>query len=238
MTGRQTTCLPVADGAGHAVCSSSPWLNGLNVFNTGESYPPEPQRSQCGLPPARHVGDRLGAVPETLLVRPAGGLGGEAFSKRDGVESRGVAPWVVQVPLLDRRRAALSLIVVRTGVATTNPTTSSAASSGTARLVLQALTVGTAALRRNDTSRVAEGASRCAEWFGCDGSVVAGCAIKCRAARSWRNTSRASLRTSGRVGKRGCIGTGASTDRARRHPLRYVVGLTAPSYLRRRSWWG
>jgi hypothetical protein len=26
--------------AGHAVCSSSPWLNGLNLFNTGESYHP------------------------------------------------------------------------------------------------------------------------------------------------------------------------------------------------------
>jgi lysophospholipase L1-like esterase len=25
---------------GHAVCSSSPWLNGLNFFNTGESYHP------------------------------------------------------------------------------------------------------------------------------------------------------------------------------------------------------
>lgn len=25
---------------GHAVCSSSPWLNGLNLFNTGESYHP------------------------------------------------------------------------------------------------------------------------------------------------------------------------------------------------------
>jgi lysophospholipase L1-like esterase len=25
---------------GHAVCSSSPWLNGLNIFNTGESYHP------------------------------------------------------------------------------------------------------------------------------------------------------------------------------------------------------
>jgi lysophospholipase L1-like esterase len=26
--------------AGHAVCSSSPWLNGLNLFNSGESYHP------------------------------------------------------------------------------------------------------------------------------------------------------------------------------------------------------
>jgi lysophospholipase L1-like esterase len=25
---------------GHAVCSTSPWLNGLNLFNTGESYHP------------------------------------------------------------------------------------------------------------------------------------------------------------------------------------------------------
>jgi lysophospholipase L1-like esterase len=25
---------------GHAVCSSSPWVNGLNIFNTGESYHP------------------------------------------------------------------------------------------------------------------------------------------------------------------------------------------------------
>jgi len=25
---------------GHAICSSSPWLNGLNLFNTGESYHP------------------------------------------------------------------------------------------------------------------------------------------------------------------------------------------------------
>jgi hypothetical protein len=26
--------------SGHEVCSSSPWLNGLNLFNTGESYHP------------------------------------------------------------------------------------------------------------------------------------------------------------------------------------------------------
>ena len=25
---------------GHGVCSASPWLNGLNLFNTGESYHP------------------------------------------------------------------------------------------------------------------------------------------------------------------------------------------------------
>jgi lysophospholipase L1-like esterase len=30
----------IASFTGHAVCSSSPWLNGLNLFNTGESYHP------------------------------------------------------------------------------------------------------------------------------------------------------------------------------------------------------
>ncbi len=30
----------IAAFTGHAVCSSSPWLNGLNLFNTGESYHP------------------------------------------------------------------------------------------------------------------------------------------------------------------------------------------------------
>lgn len=30
----------IAPFTGHAVCSSSPWLNGLNLFNTGESYHP------------------------------------------------------------------------------------------------------------------------------------------------------------------------------------------------------
>jgi lysophospholipase L1-like esterase len=30
----------ISSWAGHAVCSSSPWLNGLNLFNTGESYHP------------------------------------------------------------------------------------------------------------------------------------------------------------------------------------------------------
>src|SRR5262249_60710728 len=31
----------IARFTGHAVCSSSPWLNGLNLFNTGESYHPK-----------------------------------------------------------------------------------------------------------------------------------------------------------------------------------------------------
>ena len=30
----------IAAFSGHAVCSSTPWLNGLNLFNTGESYHP------------------------------------------------------------------------------------------------------------------------------------------------------------------------------------------------------
>jgi lysophospholipase L1-like esterase len=30
----------IAQFTGHAVCSSSPWLNALNLFNTGESYHP------------------------------------------------------------------------------------------------------------------------------------------------------------------------------------------------------
>jgi lysophospholipase L1-like esterase len=30
----------IAPFTGHAVCSSSPWLNGLNLFNSGESYHP------------------------------------------------------------------------------------------------------------------------------------------------------------------------------------------------------
>jgi len=36
---------------GHAVCSSSPWLNGLNFFNTGESYHPNRSGNSSGYLP-------------------------------------------------------------------------------------------------------------------------------------------------------------------------------------------
>jgi len=36
---------------GHAVCSSSPWLNGLNLFNTGESYHPNRSGHSAGYAP-------------------------------------------------------------------------------------------------------------------------------------------------------------------------------------------
>jgi lysophospholipase L1-like esterase len=36
---------------GHAVCSSSPWLNGLNLFNTGESYHPNKSGHSAGYLP-------------------------------------------------------------------------------------------------------------------------------------------------------------------------------------------
>jgi len=36
---------------GHAVCSSSPWLNGLNLFNTGESYHPNKAGQSSGYLP-------------------------------------------------------------------------------------------------------------------------------------------------------------------------------------------
>lgn len=36
---------------GHAVCSSSPWLNGLNLFNTGESYHPNRNGHSLGYAP-------------------------------------------------------------------------------------------------------------------------------------------------------------------------------------------
>jgi lysophospholipase L1-like esterase len=36
---------------GHAVCSSSPWLNGLNLFNTGESYHPNRSGHSSGYLP-------------------------------------------------------------------------------------------------------------------------------------------------------------------------------------------
>ena len=40
----------------HAVCSSSPWLNGLNLFNTGESYHPNKSGHSLGyLPLVRAV---------------------------------------------------------------------------------------------------------------------------------------------------------------------------------------
>ena len=38
---------------GHAVCSSSAWLNGLNIFNTTESYHPNRPRQLERLRPAR-----------------------------------------------------------------------------------------------------------------------------------------------------------------------------------------
>ena len=36
---------------GHVVCSSSPWLNGLNLFNTGESYHPTRSGHSAGYLP-------------------------------------------------------------------------------------------------------------------------------------------------------------------------------------------
>jgi hypothetical protein len=36
---------------GHAVCSSSPWVNGLNLFNTGESYHPTKAGQSAGYLP-------------------------------------------------------------------------------------------------------------------------------------------------------------------------------------------
>jgi len=36
---------------GHAVCSSTPWLNGLNLFNTGESYHPNRNGHSQGYTP-------------------------------------------------------------------------------------------------------------------------------------------------------------------------------------------
>jgi lysophospholipase L1-like esterase len=36
---------------GHAVCSSSPWVNGLNLFNTGESYHPSRSGHSAGYLP-------------------------------------------------------------------------------------------------------------------------------------------------------------------------------------------
>jgi lysophospholipase L1-like esterase len=36
---------------GHAVCSSSPWLNGLNLFDTGESYHPNRAGQSAGYLP-------------------------------------------------------------------------------------------------------------------------------------------------------------------------------------------
>ena len=36
---------------GHAVCSGSPWLNGLNLFNTGESYHPNRGGNSSGYLP-------------------------------------------------------------------------------------------------------------------------------------------------------------------------------------------
>jgi lysophospholipase L1-like esterase len=36
---------------GHAVCSASPWLNGLNLFNTGESYHPTRSGNSAGYLP-------------------------------------------------------------------------------------------------------------------------------------------------------------------------------------------
>jgi hypothetical protein len=36
---------------GHAVCSSSAWLNGLNIFNTVESYHPNRNGNSLGYAP-------------------------------------------------------------------------------------------------------------------------------------------------------------------------------------------
>jgi lysophospholipase L1-like esterase len=41
----------IAAFTGHAVCSFSPWLNGLNLFNTGESYHPNRNGHSAGYLP-------------------------------------------------------------------------------------------------------------------------------------------------------------------------------------------
>ena len=41
----------IAAFTGHAVCSSSPWLNGLNLLNTGESYHPNRSGNSAGYLP-------------------------------------------------------------------------------------------------------------------------------------------------------------------------------------------
>ena len=41
----------VAPFTGHAVCSASPWLNGLNLFSTGESYHPTRSGQSSGYLP-------------------------------------------------------------------------------------------------------------------------------------------------------------------------------------------
>ena len=38
----------IGSWTGHAVCSSSAWLNGLNLFNTGESYHPNKAGHSAG----------------------------------------------------------------------------------------------------------------------------------------------------------------------------------------------
>ena len=46
----------ISSFSSHAVCSSSPWLNGLNLFNTGESYHPNRNGHSLGyLPLVRSV---------------------------------------------------------------------------------------------------------------------------------------------------------------------------------------
>jgi hypothetical protein len=42
---------PTGAFTGHAVCSSSAWLNGLNLFNTGESYHPNRSGHSAGYAP-------------------------------------------------------------------------------------------------------------------------------------------------------------------------------------------
>ena len=41
----------IAPFTGHAVCSLSPWLNGLNLFNTTESYHPNRNGNSLGYAP-------------------------------------------------------------------------------------------------------------------------------------------------------------------------------------------
>jgi lysophospholipase L1-like esterase len=48
---RGVTYRSAAAFGGHAVCSSSPWLNGLNLFNTGESYHPNRSGHSAGYLP-------------------------------------------------------------------------------------------------------------------------------------------------------------------------------------------
>ncbi len=58
----------IAQFTSHGVCASSAWLNGLNLGSTGEQLPPDRDRTEQRLRPARTIGHGLARSVRTAFL--------------------------------------------------------------------------------------------------------------------------------------------------------------------------